>query len=96
MSDQSPLPSPPAVSAASSEASVTASVSVTPAASAVNGMEDVIISTHRQMAVRKELLDCDYYRLLSGDPGIHFTGEYMNQYSWAEPTAGRLSFGSAL
>lgn len=58
------------------------------------GMEDLLIHTHRQWAIRPELLSCDYYRLLSGDRQARekFRGEYMSQYSWAEPTAERLQF----
>ncbi len=58
------------------------------------GMGDVLIHTHRQWAVRPELLDCDYYRLRAGDRQARerFRGEYMSQYSWAEPTAGQLQF----
>ncbi len=35
------------------------------------------------MAVRTELLDCDYYLALAGDPAAvqRFHGEYMEQYS---------------
>ena len=59
---------------------------------ALVGMEDVLIREHNQWAVRKELLDCDYYRLLDGDAeaASAYHGEYMNQYSWAEPTAARV------
>jgi len=59
---------------------------------ALVGMEDVLIREHNQWAVRKNLLDCDYYRLLDGDAEAAnaYYGEYMNQYSWAEPTAARL------
>ena len=58
------------------------------------GMEKVLIRERRQLAVRRELLDCDYYRLLDNDPEAvnAFHGEYMTQYSWAELTAGTLYF----
>ena len=58
------------------------------------GMEDVLISQGRQFAVRTSLLDCDYYRMLAGDPAMKdaFRGEYMEQYSWAELTKGSLAF----
>ena len=58
------------------------------------GMEKVLIRERRQLAVRRELLDCDYYRLLDNDPEAinAFRGEYMTQYSWAELTAGTLYF----
>jgi two-component SAPR family response regulator len=58
------------------------------------GMERVLIREHRQWAIRKELLDCDYYRMLDGDNDAvnAYRGEYMSQYSWAELTAGALYF----
>ena len=58
------------------------------------GMEDVLIREHNQWAIRKELLDCDYFRLLDGDAEAAdaYYGEYMNQYSWAEQTGARLHF----
>ena len=57
-------------------------------------MEEVLIRAHRQLAVRCDLLDCDYYRLRNGEPDAinDFRGQYMQQYSWAELTAARLYF----
>ena len=59
------------------------------------GMEDVLISRGGQLAVRTDRLDCDYYRMLSGESAARdsFRGEYMEQYSWAETTKGSLLFG---
>ena len=58
------------------------------------GLEDILIREHRQVAIRRELIDCDYYRMLEGDVDAlnSFNGEYMKQYSWAEMTAGELYF----
>jgi len=58
------------------------------------GMEDVLVREHGQWAVRTELLDCDYYRMLAGDADamMAFQGEYMRQYSWAEVTTAKLHF----
>lgn len=58
------------------------------------GMEDVLIRRGSSVAIRKELLDCDYYRMLAGDMAAvnAFRGEYMTNYSWAELTAGTLYF----
>ena len=58
------------------------------------GMEDALIREHRQVAVRRSLIDCDYYRMLEGDPAAvnAYRGVYMAEYSWAEMTAGRLDF----
>ena len=56
------------------------------------GMEDVIIREHRQLAIRKEMTDCDYYRMLEGDMDAlnAYHGEYMKDYSWAELTNANL------
>lgn len=61
------------------------------------GMADVLLRQRGQMAIKRDLLDCDYYRLLEGDMvAMHcFRGEYMKQYSWAELTTGRLMFSEA-
>lgn len=58
------------------------------------GMEDVLIRRGSSVAIRRELLDCDYYRMLAGDMAAvnAFRGEYMTNYSWAELTAGTLYF----
>lgn len=58
------------------------------------GQEDLIIRRSGQTAIRREGVDCDYYRMLDGDMDTvnAFHGEYMVQYSWAEMTAGLLAF----
>ena len=58
------------------------------------GMEDVLIRQRRQVAVRRDLIDCDYYRMLEGDMTAvnAYHGVYMADYSWAELTAGRMHF----
>ncbi|MBQ9060598.1 MAG: response regulator [Firmicutes bacterium] len=58
------------------------------------GMEKVLIRSRQQLAVRRDLVDCDYYRMLDGDMDAlnSFRGEYMVDYSWAELTAGKLYF----
>ena len=58
------------------------------------GKEDLIIRRSGQIAIRREGVDCDYYRMLDGDMDAvnAFHGEYMVQYSWAEMTAGLLAF----
>ena len=60
------------------------------------GQSDVIIRRSGKAAVRRDLIDCDYYNFLAGDPEAvnAYRGEYMNQYSWAELTAARLQFGN--
>ncbi len=50
------------------------------------GMEDVIVREHGETAVRRELVDCDYYRMLEGDTDAlsEYHGQYMVEYTWAE------------
>ena len=58
------------------------------------GMENLLIRRSGQTAIRRDMVDCDYYRMLDGDVGSvnAFHGVYMAQYSWAELTEGRLHF----
>lgn len=58
------------------------------------GMEDVFVRKHNQWAIRKDLLDCDYYRLLEGETDAvnAYRGDYMEQYTWGELTAARLHY----
>ena len=58
------------------------------------GMEQVLIREHRELAIRKDLIDCDYYRMLEGDMDAvnSYRGEYMLEYSWAEITNADLRF----
>ena len=58
------------------------------------GMEDLLIRERRQLAIRCDMVECDYYRMLSGDMSAvnAYGGEYMVDYSWAELTSGRLHF----
>ena len=50
--------------------------------------EKIIVKQHNSIAINTSLVDCDYYKLLQGDEdaSLKFTGEFMYQYSWAEPT----------
>ena len=54
------------------------------------GKEDLIIIRNGQISIRKEDIDCDYYRMLEGDMDAvnTYKEEYMSQYSWAEITTG--------
>ena len=58
------------------------------------GQEDILIRTRNSIAIRPDWLDCDYYRMLAGDPSAEkeFRGEYMKQYTWAEDVKGALTF----
>ncbi len=58
------------------------------------GAEDAMIRSSGQIGIARDKVDCDYFRLLDGEQGAEdrFLGEYMNQYSWAEDTLGKLYF----
>ena len=62
------------------------------------GMQDILIRAHRQVAVRKDMLDCDYYRMLEGDAEAieSYHGEYMKDFSWAELTNSRLEMKKSI
>lgn len=57
--------------------------------------EDILNKGRGTLAIRPELVDCDYYRWRSGDPTAVYRGEYMTQYSWAEETNGMLTAATA-
>ncbi|MCI8414834.1 MAG: response regulator [Ruminiclostridium sp.] len=56
------------------------------------GQKSIIIKRWDLIAVDPARVDCDYYRFLAGDQSAvnAFRGEYMSNYSWAEPTVGAL------
>ena len=56
------------------------------------GVAEILVKAHNQIAVRPELLDCDSYRLLDGDPQAvkNYRQNYLPGYSWAEFSAGHL------
>ena len=58
------------------------------------GFEELLQREHRQIAIRRDMVDCDYYRMLAGDVSAlnAFRGQYMIDYSWAELTSGKLYF----
>ena len=58
------------------------------------GMEEVLIREHREIAIRRDLIDCDYYRMLDGDMEAlgEYSGQYMVEYSWAEAKNASIHF----
>ncbi len=58
------------------------------------GMEHVLIREHREIAIRKEFIDCDYYKMLDGDMDAlnEYSGQYMVEYSWAEMKNASIHF----
>ena len=55
-------------------------------------MQDTVIKNFNSLSVDVSKIDCDYYRFLKWDTDAinSYTGEYMDNYSWAEFTAGFL------
>ncbi|MBQ9000409.1 MAG: response regulator [Eggerthellaceae bacterium] len=62
------------------------------------GHGDVLVRRRGVVGVNAARLVCDYYRYLEDDPlAVNaWHGEYMEQYSWAEPTKAALIGGFAL
>ena len=56
------------------------------------GIGQILKMQGGDMWIVPEELDCDLYRFLKGDPRAvnAYRGEYMNEYSWANFTEGRL------
>ena len=57
------------------------------------GIGHILVSKNRQRWLMRESVDCDLYRILEGDleAGKSYAGEYLREYSWAEPTNARLA-----
>ena len=49
--------------------------------------EELILRARGSLQLRLELVDSDYQRFLEGDEDAicHFQGDFLRQYSWAEP-----------
>ena len=58
------------------------------------GAPELLIRRRGLIGIRADGVDCDYYRMLRGEPGAvnAYRGEYMRQYSWAELTNASLYF----
>ena len=56
------------------------------------GHDDVLVKRYGAIGIDATKMICDYYLYLEGDPLALNTwhGEYMSQYSWAEPTKAAL------
>ena len=50
------------------------------------GCDDIFYISRGMLGIKKELVDCDFYKLLDGISGPTYLGKYMSQYSWAETT----------
>lgn len=60
------------------------------------GYGDALVRRRGSVGVNVTRLTCDYYSYLEGDPLAlnAWHGEYMEQYSWAEPTKAALTRGN--
>lgn len=56
------------------------------------GVEKIIIKSRQDIAIDVATVNCDYYEAIKkNQPEKYaFGGEYMSNYSWAEPTLGEL------
>ena len=56
------------------------------------GIDSIFEMKNHSLSILPELLDCDLYRFLKGDPvaANAYQGEYMVQFSWASETEARL------
>lgn len=57
------------------------------------GVESIFELKNRNLRIRPELIDCDLYRFLVGEPELinAYFGEYMAQYPWAAQTEAQLT-----
>lgn len=56
------------------------------------GVERILIRKRNFLSIDSQLLDCDFYRFLAGDPACinSYHHDYMHCYSWAEFSVGLL------
>lgn len=55
-------------------------------------MGHILVSKGNRKILRVDLVDCDLYRILSGDwnTAKKFAGQYLREYAWAEERNGQL------
>ena len=60
------------------------------------GQESVLIRGSGTVAINRNAVECDYYKMLDGNISAKdaYRGEYMNQYHWAQFTEGKLFFNN--
>lgn len=56
------------------------------------GMDELLLRRYNHWAIRPELIECDYYRMIHGDMEAlnAYRGQYMEQYAWARRTRDAL------
>lgn len=54
--------------------------------------EDLLLSTHRGQMLNTDICDCDYYAWLdkNEEGRDRFDGEFLSEYSWAEPILAKI------
>ncbi|MCR5723883.1 MAG: response regulator [Treponema sp.] len=61
-----------------------------------HGVKDIILQHRGEMALQIKNVQCDYYDWIEHpDEANLYTGEYMCQYSWAEPTNALIAAATA-
>ena len=57
------------------------------------GIEQTIGIGKRKKWIIRDMVDCDLYRILDGEPHAAdcYAGEYLREYSWAEVTNAHLA-----
>ncbi len=57
------------------------------------GIDDIIDKRYNYLAIKPDMIECDYYAFLEGDTTAinSYYGIYMEEYSWAETTTGLLN-----
>lgn len=55
--------------------------------------EDIVIRNRGSISLNIQKIQCDYYSFIKNDGELirEWAGEFMTQYSWAEPVAGYIS-----
>lgn len=58
------------------------------------GQEDILMRKSGLLAIKRDSVDCDYFRMLDGDVAAvnSYRGEYMRQYIWAQNTEAKIHF----
>ena len=58
------------------------------------GIAEIVIKGRKDIAIIPSRINCDYYAALDGRGDFQntFLGEYMSNYSWAEPTLSELNW----
>lgn len=56
------------------------------------GIEHILVREGNRRAIRVDQVDCDLYRILGGDKEAArlYSGQYLQEYSWAEDRNGQL------